>query len=285
MKKGFTLAELMVSIAVLALTMAAAGTIFKMSIQAYRTANATTEIMRNLRAITDQLNADFKGLRKNAPLAIRFEIDPTDGLRYDQIVFFANGDFQSVRQYEYEPSKFKTVAGNVARLYYGQASDPNILARKQKILTADASLYPTELNDPAEYEKVALAWFKVIPLTDPRLAAWTGRPTISARDALNLHMLMTKDVGDFKIQIWRASQPRWFPSVNPDGDPDTDDSDFPADQKFGRLFNAPPKSNPGSVWSELSDWPKALKFTFTLYDSRGVLRKGMKFTHIVYIGD
>jgi hypothetical protein len=32
-------------------------------------------------------------------------------------------------------------------------------------------------------------------------------------------------------------------------------------------------------------WPKALKFTFTLYDSRGVFKEGQTFTHIVYLGE
>ncbi|GAG60925.1 unnamed protein product, partial [marine sediment metagenome] len=32
-------------------------------------------------------------------------------------------------------------------------------------------------------------------------------------------------------------------------------------------------------------WPKALKFTFTLYDSKGILEKSRTFTHIVYLGE
>jgi hypothetical protein len=30
---------------------------------------------------------------------------------------------------------------------------------------------------------------------------------------------------------------------------------------------------------------RALKFTFTLYDSKGVIKNGKTFTHIVYLGD
>jgi hypothetical protein len=33
------------------------------------------------------------------------------------------------------------------------------------------------------------------------------------------------------------------------------------------------------------NWPPALKFTFTLYDSKRVFRNGQTFTHIVYLGD
>ncbi len=32
-------------------------------------------------------------------------------------------------------------------------------------------------------------------------------------------------------------------------------------------------------------FPRALKFTFTLYDSKGIIKGGREFTHIVYIGD
>jgi hypothetical protein len=32
-------------------------------------------------------------------------------------------------------------------------------------------------------------------------------------------------------------------------------------------------------------YPKALKFTFTLYDSKGIIEDGRVFTHIVYLGD
>jgi hypothetical protein len=32
-------------------------------------------------------------------------------------------------------------------------------------------------------------------------------------------------------------------------------------------------------------WPTALKFTFTLYDSEGIIKKGRRFTHIAYLDD
>jgi hypothetical protein len=32
-------------------------------------------------------------------------------------------------------------------------------------------------------------------------------------------------------------------------------------------------------------WPKALRFTFKIYDSKGILKQGRTFTHIVYFGD
>ncbi len=66
--KGFTLIELVVAIALLAMVLGFSGLIFKTCIEAHRTAGANSEIMQKLRAITDQLNRDFKGLQKDTPL-------------------------------------------------------------------------------------------------------------------------------------------------------------------------------------------------------------------------
>jgi hypothetical protein len=38
-------------------------------------------------------------------------------------------------------------------------------------------------------------------------------------------------------------------------------------------------------FEEIPGLGRALKFTFTLYDSRGIIPEGRTFTHIVYIGD
>jgi hypothetical protein len=42
--------------------------------------------------------------------------------------------------------------------------------------------------------------------------------------------------------------------------------------------------------SEVIGWPTnlypiAFKFTFTLYDSKGVIKEGRTFTHIIYLGE
>ncbi len=54
--KAFTLIELVVAIAILVMVISFAGVIFKVSINSHRTATASAEIMRKLRAITDQFN-------------------------------------------------------------------------------------------------------------------------------------------------------------------------------------------------------------------------------------
>ena len=127
MKKAFTLIELVVAVAILAMVLSFAGVIFKVSIGAYRTATANTEIMQKLRAITDQLNADFKGIRKDAPLLIWFRQDPDEpNQRYDQSMFFADGDFQSTQLYDGSPPAVpfvpaltgKPITGNVKGLLW-----------------------------------------------------------------------------------------------------------------------------------------------------------------------
>jgi hypothetical protein len=111
-------------------------------------------------------------------------------------------------------------------------------------------------------------------------------------------MLLCEGVGEFKIQGWYDAQQRWVPEVDPDGDGDLADTHF---------FLNEPNNVPGVLYNSLrgiininninysgtqideahfNNIPglgRALKFTFTLYDSKGIIKKGMIFTHIVYL--
>lgn len=198
-RRGFTLLELVVAIGVMAMVVVFAGTVFKTSIASYRFASAQAEIMQKFRAVTDQLTNDFRGLRKDAPMFIWFRQDPKDpNQRFDQIMFFADGDFQSTGQWAN-----KTIVGNVARIYYGQARGVNsgdypfyrlpinrILAKRQHILTDDSTLPPwpnsavwpnpadmstfddidsaTNLfyNDLYEFDNMSLSQWQVVPRSD-----------------------------------------------------------------------------------------------------------------------
>ena len=355
-RDGFTLIEMVVAIGLLVIIVLFAGAIFKASIGSYRVAMAQAEIMRKLRVITEQFNSDFKGLRKDAPLFIWFRQDPNDpNQRFDQIMFFADGDFQSTRTYGGKP-----VVGNVARIYYGQARsiDPRdknlkypsylrpidrILTRRQHILTADANLvdyWPSDINtfsqtdpgaplytpallknDTYEYDWLSLSQWQVVPRSayDAMILNTcfdqNQLPVIDTHVPITLHNLFCENVGLFSIQ-WAyadAGQILWFPSNNPDGSGayshfvlnyrPTDTPPFPFDpllgsDTFGAFFNMYQGSQinywgtPDLLEFNLARqkfvpdfYPTALKFTFTLYDSRGVFKEGQTFTHIVYLGD
>jgi hypothetical protein len=244
-----------------------AGTIFKVSIEAHRTAFANAEILRKLRAITDQINADFKGLRRDLPGKASYNLF-TNGLisiRSDCIAFMANGDFQSTGQ----PTG-KTIVGNVASIFYGHATTPNpatalpkdkILIRRQKILTSDSTvpaLNPLLLKE--EYCTLSLSEWRAGPAY-PNPNFWVSRTPMDANNPSDIVMYMAKGVDDFKIQSaqWNSGQMRydWWP-------------------ENGHVQLGMPLAGIST---------SALKFSFTLYDSKGVIRDGRRFTHIVYLGD
>jgi len=336
--KGFTLIEIVVAIGLMVIVVLFAGSILKAGIGSYRTAMAQAEIMQKLRVITQQLDSDFRGLRKDAPMFIWFEKGPNgaaDPNRFDQIMFFADGDFQSTSN--------NPVIGNVARIYYGHSQKslglPNkdrILARRQHISTADTDLnnwpnpspanfagsFITLSNDFYEYDRISLSQWQAIandPLNNPTnvnqiITVCFGignRPAIDLADSNTLHLLMTERVGSFSVQ-WSypytdistgQTHLYWWPSIDPDGNGDFSDSDFDAmlTDQFGVYFNTANlpiisrwfSPNGGGLDGAKGTYypaakpayPQALKFTFTIYDSRGVFKEGQTFTHIVYLGE
>ncbi len=273
--KAFTLIELVVAVALLAMMLGFASVIFRVSIEAYRTAGANTEIMQKLRAVTDQLNADFKGQIWNPQGKVLFNYN--NKVRSDSIVFFANGDFQSTGQYEYGGTD-KTVVGNVASIFYGQANIPSytpeerqdpkkkILVRRQTILIFDpcSDWEDKELDDLAEYcnedKKSSLAELIANPSFDANDLMDTD---FDPNDVNDLVMYMVKGVDDFTIQYvgWDDT----FKKFN-EWRPENEDIEL-------------------GGWENKSFTPLALKFTFTLYDSKGIFENGRRFTHIVYLGD
>jgi prepilin-type N-terminal cleavage/methylation domain-containing protein len=368
MKKAFTLIELIVAIGILAIVLSFAGVIFKISIESQRMALANAEIMQKLRAITDQLNADFKGLRKDGEIFVVWNAVPVgpddadydhDGyVRFDRIMFFAEGDFQS---YNATP---KVIHGNLARICYmlanspaknpgdepirpaGQKPQKRLLARNLHILTADPDMADFfdprtfsgtdqqwyNWNNRLEYDRFSLEQWKNIPwVINPDNPAEPNKPNmlsiiadvkvannrisekirgamVNPADANSIHMLLCDGVGEFKVQGWYEgiSPGRWLPEVDPDGDGNLKDTHFILDPKDSSklhseevpavLYPYPPN---GVVRINNINYPKelinetqfnripglgrALKFSFTLYDSKGVIKKGLTFTHIVYL--
>jgi prepilin-type N-terminal cleavage/methylation domain-containing protein len=365
--RAFTLIELVVAIAILVMMISFAAVIFKVSINSHRTAMANTEIMQKLRAITDQLNADFKDMRKDGVILVAWKAVYDNNInrhvRFDTILFFTNGDFQS-----YRPYNGKIVRGNTARVCYmlakdgfgvtatrawGQKPEQRILARSQHILTADVDLsplppflpFPDLANIPIpftladnlqyelennrhehDYRESLVSWRRGAPqpglfrdklremltvCADVQFGGGTavsGGLTVSASDPNTLHMLLCESVGELKIQGWYEAEQRWFPIVDPDYDGDLSDSDFftaggvidpsrrPAiiyprwnfecgNIGIGNNGIYPPALLNESNFNFIPGLGRALKFTFTLYDSKGIIKNGRTFTHIVYLGD
>jgi prepilin-type N-terminal cleavage/methylation domain-containing protein len=341
--RAFTLIELLVAVGILVVVMSFAGSIFKLSINTNRLALANAEIMQKLRAITSQLDADFKGLDKDAEIFVVWEARPVTGAayqdndldgyeRFDRIFFFANGDFQS---YSNNP----LVRGNTAWICYmlakngtvgpgAQPEQKRMLARVQHILTADEKLAdffkPSGFTDSQwqqwlsryEYDKISVEQWKVIPWADKMnilsviadvkvdqssISQNARGPQINPADANSIHLLLCEGVSELKIQGWYDAQKRWIPEVDPDGDGNLADSQFylnepnnvpgvlyPYTSKGGVVMNniTYPREQVDRVhFNAIPGLGRALKFTFTLFDSKGIIKNGRTFTHIVYLDD
>jgi prepilin-type N-terminal cleavage/methylation domain-containing protein len=282
MRKAFTLIELIVALGLLGMMLMFASVIFRVSIDAQRMAMANSEIMQKLRVITEQLDADFRGMLASYGGQISFHKDKygsTTEVRSDSIAFFANGDFQSTGQYGGE-----TIVGNVASILYGPP-DPNsygrrpagpdrLLLRRQTILaprgsngttnTASENAIRAASNWKGEYFCTSLEqWRLSLPYASQ--GDWAKRPLIDPNKLQTyLPMYLAKGVDDFTIDYlpgdkdWQVGRMPWYPSTDPNSTP--------------------------AKWITMSVPPRAIKFEFTLYDSRGIIKKGRTFSHIVLLG-
>jgi prepilin-type N-terminal cleavage/methylation domain-containing protein len=285
-KRAFTLIEMVVAIAILAMVILFAGNIFKSGIGSYRTASAQAEIMRKLRAITEQLNSDFQGLQKDGYLILYSEIlsgrqeylgaEP-NAFRADRICFFCTGDFQSW----VDPD----VKSNIARIYLGHEglslADATIpvnhwrLARDVLLLCSGAT--------GIDVVDVNYAWCKVHPeiitivagaiLSNPHEVDVAGDPN-------TIRWLLCENAGELKIDWADGIDPNWLGYSYYAA---TGVFKYPAVENWDAV-----KGIYKAIWVPSTPpqlWPKALKFTFTLYDSRGIFKQGQTFTHIVYLGE
>jgi len=281
-RRAFTLIELVAAIGILVVVLTFASVIFKVSINSHRTVSANAEIMRKLRVITDQLNIDFKGFRKDGYLILRSELlnrneymispVPAD-FRADRVCYFSTGDSQS---WDWN---FPNVRSNIAKVYFGHDSrslnDATFpvsewsLARDVKLMTPGHSLIDS--ND------VSFAAFKanVVGTENQAQNLLTSGIPIDIQNPSDIRGLMCQNVGEIKIEwtngIKVGGTIVWFGFLFPSG--------FPV-ETLGPPYMA--------TWTPLTPeqyWPKALKFTFKIYDSKGILKQGRIFTHIVYFGD
>jgi prepilin-type N-terminal cleavage/methylation domain-containing protein len=281
--KAFTLIELVVAIAILVIVISFAGVIFKVSINSHRTAMANAEIMQKLRAITDQLNIDFKGFRKDGYLVLYSDLlnrkeygnSPTSAdFRADRLFYFSTGDSQSW---------FATnVRSNISKVYFGHdyrslydAAFPVSkwsLARDVKLMTPGSP----QLVDSNDVSFAAFRANVVGTENEAQNLLTYGIPIDVQANPDDVRGLMCQNVGEIKIE-WTnglkapGDMMLWFGPLLPSG--------FPVE------VPGPPYIATWTPMTAEQYWPKALKFTFTLYDSKGILKQGRTFTHIVYFGD
>ena len=135
----------------------------------------------------------------------------------------------------------------------------HVLLRRQTILAPYA---PGAGSDPnGEYYLTSLEQWRAGTL-ETDLEGWARRPLIDANDLrAQQPMYLAKGVHDFTISYLDVNEPvmatealDWQREVDEEGS--------------GVLVNIR---------------PYALRFTFTLYDSRGIIKKGRTFTHIVLV--
>ena len=131
---------------------------------------------------------------------------------------------------------------------------------------------------------------------------------VSPKDSDSIHMLLAEGVGDFSIQGWYDDSlsinpnPRWVPQIDPDKDGFVTDTNFVFDGtnidysnliglwyrhpggfvSMGGGLNHPSPFNE-SAFNNIPGLGRAFKFTFTIYDSKGVFPEGKVFSHIVYL--
>lgn len=290
MKKAFTLIETLVAVSMLAMVVAFASVIFKVGIESYRMAGANADVILKLRAITDQLDRDFQGFAKDGYLILHCELknrkefenssDRYD-FRADRILYFTTGDFQS-----WFPPYTRS---NIAQVYFGHdirsLNDVDLpvskwrLARDNLLLTQGATIPPPP--QIVDYNNVSFAELKAKPLLyvqDANILLRTGVEVNIQNPDDSIRRLMCKDVGEIKID-WTLNGYEWWGMGNPIG------GAF-ADQKVEQISDDEPIYWVG--WrpdTEDEFRPKALRFTFTLYDPKGIFKAGRNFTHIVYIGE
>ena len=129
----------------------------------------------------------------------------------------------------------------------------------------------------------------------PRTVSAASKSPMAARDKTSSAVSATVAQG------WSDTQKRWFPEVDPDGDGNLTDTPFylnDPNKVPGVLYPYPPNGlvsiNNIDYASELIDkmhfneipgLGRALKFTFTLFDSRDIIEDGRTFTHIVYLDE
>ena len=277
-KRGFTLAEVVTAVGILVIIVGFTGVIFKSGIEAYRQTGANAEIMQKLRAITTQLDRDFSQVRRDGEPGStsgsrpksRFQTqreketgNNTDrvSVRMARIYYFTTGDFQSW----YDAG----LRNNTARVFFGHDSpsflDANDRPLNKCTLARDVLIFTPENALIGDNNNLSFAAFAANPNAQENLDNLfdISIPKVLSDPYRIVRTVMCENVGELMIEwtLGEINPPlyilKWYPELN---------------QNNGQW-----DCGPGDIW------PKAIKFTFTIYDSKEIIKGGMTFTHIVYL--
>ncbi|MBN1787948.1 MAG: hypothetical protein JW806_06075 [Sedimentisphaerales bacterium] len=283
MKKAFTITELVVAVGLLAVVMSISSVVFSYSIDAQRTAKATSEIMRTLRAITDQLDITLGGIRKDGYLILCGS--GTSPGANDSLYFFSTGSFHSW----YGPSPSSSNRSNIARIYFGPSDIAGDVALDAVLFTPSNPGIDHMDCSYSDCQANLLTSDCIDGGTNPLAVVFNSRPSTDINspsdggDPNNVRRILAQNVYDIRIEWTRkawwplgSTQIPWFSLPKPSA---------AVSPGFSEAIG-PPGPPYLAMWSPLSgNWPDAFKFTFTIYDSRGILENGRQFEHIVYIGN
>jgi prepilin-type N-terminal cleavage/methylation domain-containing protein len=150
--RGFTLMELMVSVAILVVVILAVGIIFQSASRAVGVSQATLTMLSNTDATQGQFQRDVSAIDKNGFLVIRSVSN--GGRRFDQVSFIALGTFPNRTGPNSASSFTDPLAAPAAVVWYGQlaiqsATPPaggNYLAANQGT-AVDIQALPSGVND------------------------------------------------------------------------------------------------------------------------------------------
>jgi len=176
-RRGFTLTELMVAVAVLIGVLLAVGKIFSTTSKVTSAGRAAADVLQELPAIESQLRADIAAMAAEGVLAIRCVAVPNDVngatllnpnlepdaiIRADQLVFLMN-TVNSVQSYRLGAGVTHPGEGTIARVYYGHAYQLGAAGRAMDFrplaLAADpySAVYPWS-NSAQSGGQVQLGW-------------------------------------------------------------------------------------------------------------------------------
>ena len=123
-RRAFTLMELMVAVTILVVIILAINMTFKGASDSVGKSQATMDLMANVRGAQQLIERQLRGLDRNGYLVIRSRLnDIAQGdrsLRFDQISFLANGQFQNPTGADTDSPFTDSSTANSARIWIGQ---------------------------------------------------------------------------------------------------------------------------------------------------------------------